>query len=142
MAQAPAKAPKLPSALSCVRLGKLPTPKSVLAVPANVVHLAQLVSQARMVTTDNQARMERREAQAGMPTRKITCCQFHLNANAWPSQVQLVQLVQREPMVHPEMQVALVPMVNPAQPDHLVQLAHLVPTETLVQMVLLVLLVL
>lgn len=118
-----------------------PTPKSALAAPANVVHLVQLVNPARMVLMVNPAKTEIREAQARMLARTRNCCQSHHNANAKLSPAQLVQSDQREPMDHPEMLAALVPMDSPAHKAHLAHLDLLVPTATLVLLAHLVLLV-
>lgn len=133
---AQAKVPKHLSALSCVWPGKLLTPKSAHAVLANADHQVQLASQAKTAATEPMVKMVTKEAQAKMPPRKKNCCRSHLNASAWPNPVHLVQLVQKEPMVHPEMLVAQEEMVNP---DPLV---HLVPPAQLVDLVLLALMVL
>jgi hypothetical protein len=71
--------------------GKPLTPKSDLAVLANVDRPVKPASLAKMVAMDKTAMMARKEAQAKMPINKKNCCQFHLNANAWPNLVHLVQ---------------------------------------------------
>jgi len=131
-AEALARAPKLLSALSCVWLGKLLTPKSALAVLANADRLVQLESLARTVAMDNPARMETREAQAKMPARKRNCCLFHLNASAWRNPVPLDPLAPREAMAHPEMLVVQEEMDNPDRKDLPALLELLVPMATMV----------
>jgi hypothetical protein len=130
MEAAPVKAQKLPSAPSCVRLGK-PTPKSVLAALANADHQVQEVNLARMLVTDNPARMADLVPQAQMPKKKTHCCQFHLNATAWRNPVQVAPLAPRALMDHPEIMDAQEGMVNLDHKDHLAHLAQLVPTATL-----------
>jgi len=81
-----------------------------------------------MAAMEPTAKMATKEDRAKMLPKKKNCCRSHLNANAWPNPVHLVQLVQKAPMVHPEMPVVQAEMVNPVlkvHPAHLVQLAVL-----------------
>lgn len=137
MEEAPARDPRRLSALSCVWPGKLLTPKSAHAVPANVDHLVQLVSPAKTEVMAPTAKTEIREAQAKMPERKKNCCPFHLNASAWRNPAQLDPLAPRAPMDHPEMVAAQEEMVNPDHKDPLAHPDHLAPMATLVLLVLL-----
>lgn len=139
--EARAKAPRPPSALSCVRLVK-PSPKSALAAPANVDHQAQLVSPAGMLTMDNQAVMAKREAQAKMPAGTKNCCRSHLNANAQRNPAQLAPLAHAALTDHQAMLAAQAEMVNQDPKDHPALLAHPAPTATLALLAHLVLLVL
>jgi len=135
MEAARAKVPKHLSALLCVWPGKHLTPKSAHAVLANVDHQVQVVNPAKMVVMAPMVKMVIKEAQAKTPAKKKNCCRFHLNANAEPNPVQLVQLVPKEPMVPPEMQVVQAEMVNLDPKVHLVPLVQRVPQEMLALMV-------
>jgi hypothetical protein len=115
--------------------GKLLTPKSAHAVLANADHQVLAANPAKTALMVPMAKMVRKEAQAKMPAKKRNCCRFHPNANAKLNPVQLVQLVPREPMVPPEMQVAQAVMVNPDPKVHPVLLAQLVPLAMLALMV-------
>jgi len=136
-AEARGTAPRRLSALSCVWQGKLLIPKSAHAVLANVDRPDQVASLARMVAMEHPARTETREARAKTPERKRKFCLSHLNASARRNPVHLDPLARREAMAHPEMPAAQEEMVNPDHKDLQAHLVHLVPTATLVLLVLL-----
>jgi len=125
MEVARAKVPKHHSALLCVWPGKLLTPKSAHAVLANADRRVRPENQAKMAAMEPTAKTVIKEARAKMPPKKKNYCRFHLNANAWPNPVHLVQLVPKAPMVHQEMPVVRAVMVNPARKAHLVHLVQL-----------------